>query len=355
MIKKFLVDTKKNTISNSKSWAIILVAQFLLFYLLSKLDFAVSFFSKFFEWKKNWHIALFSGVSFSIGDLIYIILGLFTCYFLLMSIKFRTSKYIKYLLIIGNIFYFTYQCFWGMLYFQPTIIQKLPNRKVTDVEIKNLTIKYLNLCKSERAKLNEDKNGILKVLDFAKIKQEIINQQKLLPKNISTKNSIDIISIKPSLFRGFMSKTGILGYYNPFTSEAQYNPNIPSTQLPFTMAHEMSHQLGFAREQEASFIGFLCAHTSQIPELRYSANLYALRSLIKAVSYRDKRFAELIFKSFSSKMKRDIEYELQYVKRNEGIVNDFFGVTNDLFLKSNQQQGSITYSYFVNLLIAYEI
>lgn len=349
------MDTKKNTISNSKSWAIILVAQFLLFYLLSKLDFAVSFFSQLFDWKKNWHIALFSGVSFSVGDLIYIILGDFTCYFLLMSIKFRTSRYIKHLLIVGNIFYFTYQCFWGMLYFQPPIIQKLPNRKVTDVEIKNLTIKYLNLCKSERAKLNEDKNGILKVLDFAKINQEIINQQKLLPKNISTKNSIDIISIKPSLFRGFMSKTGILGYYNPFTSEAQYNPNTPSTQLPFTMAHEMSHQLGFAREQEASFIGFLCAHTSQIPELRYSANLYALRSLIKAVSYRDKRFAELIFKSFSSKMKRDIEFELQYVKRNEGIVNDFFGVTNDLFLKSNQQQGSITYSYFVNLLIAYEI
>ena len=242
-----------------------------------------------------------------------------------------------------------------MLYFQPPIIQKLPNRKVTDVEIKKLTIKYLNLCKSERTKLNEDKNGILKVLDFAKIKQEIINQQKLLPKNISTKNSIDIISIKPSLFRGFMSRTGILGYYNPFTSEAQYNPNIPPTQLPFTMAHEMSHQLGFAREQEASFIGFLCAYTSQIPELRYSANFYALRSLIKAVSYKDKRFAEVILKSFSSKMKRDIEYELQYVKRNEGIVNDFFGVTNDLFLKSNQQKGSITYSYFVNLLIAYEI
>lgn len=349
------MDTKKNTISNSKLWAIILVAQFLLFFLLSKLDFAVRFFSQLYDWKKNWHIALFSRISFSIGDLIYIILGVLICYFLLLSIKFRTSKYLKHLLIIGNIFYFTYQCFWGMLYFQPPIIQKLPNRKVTDVEIKKLTIKYLNLCKSERTKLTEDKNGIMKVLDFAKIKHEIIHQQKLLPKNISTKNSIDIISIKPSLFRGFMSKTGILGYYNPFTSEAQYNPNIPSTQLPFTMAHEMSHQLGFAREQEASFIGFLCAHKSQIPELRYSANLYALRSLIKAVSYRDKRFAKLILKSFSPKMKRDIENELQFVKRNEGIVSDFFGVTNDLFLKSNQQQGSITYSYFVNLLIAYEI
>ena len=355
MIKKFLVDTKKKTILNSKSWAIILVAQFLLFYLLSKFDFAVSFFSQLFDWKKNWHISLFSQVSFSIGDLIYIILGVLICYFLLLSIKFRTSKYIKHLLIIGNIFYFTYQCFWGMLYFQPPIIQKLPNRKVTDVEIKKLTIKYLNLCKSERANLNEDKNGILKVVDFAKIKQEILNQQKLLPKNICSKQSNNTISIKPSLFNGFMSKTGILGYYNPFTTEAQYNPNIPSTQLAFTMAHEMSHQLGFAREQEASFIGFLCAYRSQIPELRYNANLYALKSLIRAVSYKDNKFAELIIISFSAKMKKDREYEMKYLKDNEGIVSDFFGVTNDLFLKSNQQEGSITYSYFVNLLIMFDI
>jgi Zn-dependent peptidase ImmA (M78 family) len=54
-----------------------------------------------------------------------------------------------------------------------------------------------------------------------------------------------------------MNKTGILGYYNPFTAESQYNPNIPATQLPFTLAHEMSHQLGYAREQEASFIAYL--------------------------------------------------------------------------------------------------
>lgn len=349
------MDTKKNIIQKNKSWAIILVAQFLLFYIMSKSDFAVNFFSQLFDWKKKWHIPLFSEISFSAGDVIYIITAALICYLILMSIKCRTAKYIKHLLIIGNIFYFTYQCFWGMLYFQPPLITKMKNKNISESNLKKLTIKYLNICKAERELLNEDKNGVFKVYDEEKIKNEILKQQKLLPKKICSKNPIQNLSIKPSLFNSFMNKTGILGYYNPFTSEAQYNPNIPSTQLPFTIAHEMSHQLGYAREQEASFIGFLCAKRSNSPELNYSADLYALKSLLRAVSVNDDVFRNRILSSFSDKMKKDREYEMKFIKANEGILSDFFGVTNDLFLKSNQQEGSVTYSYFVNLLVMYEI
>ncbi|GGG66770.1 hypothetical protein GCM10007332_31960 [Epilithonimonas arachidiradicis] len=151
-----------------------------------------------------------------------------------------------------------------------------------------------------------------------------------------------------------MNKTGILGYYNPFTAEAQYNPNIPSTQLPFTLAHEMAHQLGYAREQEASFIAYLSAKNSNNKELRYSCQLYVLKSLLRSLSKSDIAFAKNVVDLYSKKMKRDRENELLFNKNNEGFISDFFGVTNDLFLKSNQQDGSVTYSYFINLLLLYE-
>ena len=35
-------------------------------------------------------------------------------------------------------------------------------------------------------------------------------------------------------------------------------------------------------------------------------------------------------------------------------MNAFFAFTNDLFLKTNQQEGAVTYSYFVDLLVRYE-
>ncbi|SHK05670.1 DUF3810 domain-containing protein [Epilithonimonas mollis] len=334
---------------------IILIAQFLLFYILSKFDFAIDFFSGFFEWKKSLHVFLFSKFRFSVGDLIYIILIMTIIYFLINLLITKKSRFLKYILVSANIFYFIYQCFWGMLYFQTPIIEKLDEKKITDSEIKALTIKYLNLCKTQREKLKEDKNGIFTVKNEDQLKTDILEQQKKLPILISQKASVSVSCIKPSLFDAFMNKTGILGYYNPFTSEAQYNPNIPSTQLPFTIAHELSHQLGYAREQEASFIAYLCGRDSQNPDLRYSAHLYALKSLIRAVSKSDIRFANNIISSFSEKMKNDRAYELKFNLSNEGLISDFFGASNDLFLKSNQQEGKISYSYFVNLLIIYEI
>jgi len=37
----------------------------------------------------------------------------------------------------------------------------------------------------------------------------------------------------------------------PFTGEANVNISMPHTSIPFTACHEMAHQIGFAREDEA--------------------------------------------------------------------------------------------------------
>ncbi len=358
LIKKYPVDTKKNIFIKNKLWAIILVAQFLLFYILSKIDFAISFFSNLFEWKKKFHVQLFSGVQFSVGDLIYTIVLLFLIVSIINSIRKKNSITLKRVLIFINVAYFIYQCFWGMLYFQPLIIKKLSNKevKINDSDLKNLTIKYLELCKDTREKVSEDKNGVFRINDIQNLEYEILSEQKHLPNYINTKKPVEILSVKLSLYNGFMNYTGILGYYNPFTTESQFNPNLPSTNIPFTLAHEMSHQLGYAREQEASFIAYLCAKNSKNIDLQYSAQLYVLKSLLRTLSknIKNKDFVLKSISQYSEKMQRDRKYELDFYEMNEGIISDFFGVTNDLFLKSNQQDGRITYSYFINLLLTYE-
>ena len=354
--KKYpVVVTNKNIFLKNKNWAIVLVAQFLFFYILSKLDFAVNFFSKLFEWKKSLHIAIFSKFNFSFGDLVYILITIIWIYLVWGLIKNRNSKFLKYILISFNIFYFMYQCFWGMLYFQTPIINKLQKRKISDYEVKNLTLKYLELCKKTREKVAENKNGVFIIRDIRQLKLEILKQQKNLPQNISIKKPVTYLSVKPSVFDSFMNKTGILGYYNPFTAESQYNPNIPATQLPFTLAHEMSHQLGYAREQEASFIAYLYSKKTNNADLQYSAQLYILKSLLRSIAKNDKPFAESIIGKYSVKMKKDRENEVVFAEKNKGIISDFFGATNDLFLKTNQQDGQVSYSYFINLLLLYEL
>lgn len=312
-------------------------------------------FESFFEIQKEIHQFLFSWIPFSFGDLFYLLSGIYIFYLMIKSFKKKTRNTSLFkLLILVNIFYFSYQIFWGMLYFQKPIIEKLPEKEITLETKKKLALKYLEKCKRTRAVITEDKNGVFKISDIHNIKKEILRQQSKLPSFISDKTATEINSLKPSLFDNIMSFTGILGYYNPFSSEAQYNPQLPSSYIPFTLAHESSHQLGFAREQEANFIGYLLGIQSSNPELKYSAEYFTLKSLLNSIIYEDENFVKNILQDFSAGMKRDRAYEKQFAAKHQGFLNSFFGFTNNLFLKSNQQEGSVTYSYFIDLLIRYE-
>jgi len=343
------------TYHKKRFWAAILVVQILLFYTFSKLKIVVSSFESFFEFQKKIHQLLFSWIPFSIGDVLYILLGAFLVYLIISCFKTKTRNLsILKILVLANIIYFTYQIFWGMLYFQKPIISKLPETEITLDKRKSLALKYLEKCRQTRMLVKENQQGIFVVSNISKIQSEILNRQTKLPAFISSKNSDEINSFKPSLFDDFMSFTGILGYYNPFTAEAQFNAKLPASYLPFTLAHESSHQLGYAREQEANFIGYLIGVNSGNIELRYSTEYFTLKSLLNSIVYEDEKFVETVLKDYSLGMKRDRAYEKQFILKHQGWLNDFFGFTNNLFLKSNQQEGSVTYSYFIDLLVRYE-
>ena len=350
------VDTnQKPYYQRKRFWAGILLAQFLLFYLFSKIEFFIDIFFSFFEWQKGFHQKLFSPIPFSVGDIFYTILGGFLLLFLIKILKKKTRNtyFLKFLVVI-NLVYFLYQLFWGQLYFQKPIIDQLPPEEITLEETKLLTLKYLNLCKQTRNLVKEDENGVFKIENLSNIEAEILRQQSQLPALINAKKSTEINNFKPSLFRKIMSYTGILGYYNPFTAEAQYNAALPSTQIPFTLAHESAHQLGFAREQEANFIGYLLGKNSENVELKYSVEYFVLRSLLSSLVEKNPQFVRQAVENYSPAMKRDRIFEKTFVQKHDGFLTIFFDFTNDLFLKSNQQQGSITYSYFVELMVRYE-
>src|SRR5262249_34548577 len=64
-------------------------------------------------------------------------------------------------------------------------------------------------------------------------------------------------SVKPSIFSYAGNYLGFQGYYNPFSGEAQVNTTVPRFLEPFVTTHEMAHQLGYGKENEANFVGFL--------------------------------------------------------------------------------------------------
>ncbi|MBS1550229.1 MAG: DUF3810 domain-containing protein [Bacteroidetes bacterium] len=348
--QKFLGIKQQQT----KLWAGVLLAQVFLFYGFSKSKSFLALHASFFQTQKKIHNSLFSWIPFSAGDVLYLILFILIVRFIFQLIVPKNKRILHKGLIMANGTYFTYQILWGLLYFYPPISDKLPKHSISINNLKHSANRYLILCIKERNLVKEDKNGVFKVQNIEVLKTEISSIQKKLPKYLYNPSEQQYENIKPSLFSKLLSFTGILGYYNPFTSEAQYNSQLPDTKIPFTMCHENAHQLGFAREQEANFIGYLIGNKSENIELNYSAHYFVLKSLLYAIEANDPEFVKNSIHQFSDAMKRDLTYEKKFNSEHESWWTVVFENTNDWFLKANQQDGSISYSYFINLLIRYE-
>lgn len=81
---------------------------------------------------------------------------------------------------------------------------------------------------------------------------------------------------KPLKTSKFFSQQGILGYYFPFSLEANYNQMMYIVNYPSTFCHELSHLKGFIREDEANFISYVVCMNSEDEFMRYSAILNLL-------------------------------------------------------------------------------
>ena len=84
-----------------------------------------------------------------------------------------------------------------------------------------------------------------------------------------------IKSVKSSLYSKLLTYMGYSGYLNPFTNEAQVNRKMVGYAIPVTACHEVAHQMGYAAEEEANYLGYLAAKKIENPYFRYSAALFA--------------------------------------------------------------------------------
>ena len=137
-----------------------------------------------------------------------------------------------------------------------------------------------------------------------------------------------------------MSYLGITGIYFPFTGEANVNVNIPSYALPVTMAHEMAHAKGVARENEANVAAYVLCVTAEDPYLQYSGlmNAAVLLNSLPEEEYKElrARLAPEILKEYSNASAHYAKYD--------GWLDSLSSFFNDLFLKSNGVPGG-TRSY----------
>lgn len=160
---------------------------------------------------------------------------------------------------------------------------------------------------------------------------------------------------KPVLLSEPMTYTHISGIYTFFTGESVVNVNYPDYLIPYTVAHEYSHQRGIAAENECNFLAFAVCLFSDDPYVRYSgaANVF---SRVADAAYRlDKERYMKSISRLDGILNSEYEAYREFFKKYENNpAEKISSAVNDAYLKANSQKGGVrTYSAFVTLVVNY--
>jgi hypothetical protein len=161
-------------------------------------------------------------------------------------------------------------------------------------------------------------------------------------------------NVKPVMLSVVMSYFQIWGIYSPFSFEANINSMIPGPLLPSTIAHELAHVRGFAREDEANFIAYLACVNHHDAAYIYSGSLLAYINIINAVRSTDTDAADNLNGMLDPAVIEHLREIGRFNARYKSILNDIADRVNDIFLKSNRQtEGVKSYGRMVDLITAY--
>ncbi len=297
-------------------------------------------------------------VPFSLGDLLYGILILLGIAWIVRRIsqKFRDPKiWIPDTLATLSVIYFCFHLFWGFNYY------RLPLHKSLDIESDYTTENLICLTEilidsSNSLQLELAGNDSLKV-DYKFSKKQLFDITREGYEHIEKdfpKLAYEGEALKRSIYSLPLTYMGFNGYLNPLTNEAQVNTIILPYKIPTTASHEVGHQLGFAKENEANFIACLVTMNHPNKYFRYSGYTFALGHCLSELYRRDKPKAESLIKTINPGILANYREVDEFWLKHQNPMEPVFKATyNRYLIANNQSDGMKSYSYVVALLVNY--
>jgi hypothetical protein len=158
---------------------------------------------------------------------------------------------------------------------------------------------------------------------------------------------------KPVLLSPLMSYLGIGGIYAPFTGEANVNATLPDWDRPFTVCHELAHQRGFAREDEANYLAYLACRSHPDRDFQYSGTFQAALYVLGALYAADRPAYDAVRPSLPPPLERDLAALAAWRARYKSRLSRVQDRVNDTYLRTQgQREGVRSYGRMVDLLLA---
>ncbi|WP_298777494.1 DUF3810 domain-containing protein [uncultured Polaribacter sp.] len=341
--------------------AILLPIQIVLVQLASKNSaFVERYYSNgLYPYMSSFFRLILGWIPFSVGDILLAYLLFIFIRFFFRLIKNRFINFLPktlHLIAVFSIIYFCFYIFWGLNYYREPLAKNLNYKqqkyttkqlqKVTEYIIEKLNYYQLEITKNDTLKV---KNPYSQKEMYTMAVAGYDNLSKDFPQL-----KYQYKSVKSSLMSLLQSYNGTSGYLNPLTGEAQVNDRVPKTSYPTTTCHEMAHQIGFAAENEANFVGFLAANYNDDLYFKYASYRMAFGYCIMEIRKRDKNLSKKLMTTVNKGIIKDFNKSNEFWKQYKNPFEPLVKKGYNAYLKANKQNKGIdSYSYVIDLFISY--
>jgi len=309
-------------------------------------------------------VSLLTGlVPFSVAELVLIILVIYIpvrlIYIIIRAVRkgegILVWRFFANLVLLGSLWFFIQVIVWNINY------ERLPYSRLAGINVQDSSLDELEaLCRwlvdetnKLREQVPENQDGIMyveggykSVLKRAYKGYEVLKQEYPF---LDGKYGPP----KPVMLSRLMSHTNIIGIYSCLTGEANIDIDIPDMSLASTVMHEMAHQRGFAREDEANYIAYKACIAHPDIDFKYSGSVMALQYSMNALYSESPERYFSVAANYSSGYLRDLEAEREYWKQFQGVTKEVADKMNDTYLKLNgQEDGVKSYGRMIDLLLA---
>lgn len=288
---------------------------------------------------------------FALGDFLYLLLVLYMLRSIYLFFKKLSQKKLVaadrlnvplQLLNFFLILYLVFKILWGLNYSRPSISKQLgiANEKYTTAELVLLGEYFIDQLNAFQH-LKKQSYPIDELESKAKAAYDLMKETHPFFQYRSP-------SVKAVLNSWVVTKIGIEGYYNPLSGEANVNMRLPAVSLPFVTCHEIAHQLGIGREDEANLIGYLTAIHSTDENFRYSAAYNMLRSILFEIRIKSPEDYKRLYARINPETIKDFKTERAFWQKYNSDMYGYMGIALDGFLKlNNQPKGADSYQDIV--------
>ena len=315
----------------------------------------------------KWLAALFP---FSLGEILLILVLLFFLYALIRGLVVSLRRFIKkqpkpWMPLARCLMGFLAAAFcaltvfvWGggLNYNAYTIAQKenVSLREHTPRELYALTVSLIEKANGLRSQLDEDETGAVRdsrsfpeLCQIAQTGFDVIDGRYGMATGYFTQ-------AKPALLSRVMCYTNITGIFPYIVPEPIINTMTPDSSLASTICHEMAHQRGIAREDEANFISFMaCLHTGD-PYFTYAGYYMGAVHCLNALYSVNYQLWTEAWQTMSEEMRQDIRAAGDFWKQFETPVAEFSDSVNNAYLQVNNiEDGVASYGRLVDYLLVF--